>query len=234
MLEALKEPSAWGAVVSFAAMVVSVGFSLAAIRRAKRSLEHQRQLVRMERFRLEQEQRERVKAWADEVLGLMQRGIDHAALSQEDESWEADRIKLAGKLSEQIDRGRWLFENVKNTGYGIWKESAYQGFRPGTLDVVLEAYNLVRPSDGAAEALDRKTLIDTKRRFVSEIQTLVKPSRARDRAAATGGRIDARGLERRTRLVAVGRGNDNLVTVRNYVCGPPWAGPLPTGQCMAL
>ena len=39
---------------------------------AKRNLEHQGMLVRMERFRLEQEQRERVQAWADEVLGYIQ------------------------------------------------------------------------------------------------------------------------------------------------------------------
>ena len=81
-----------------------------------------------------------------------------------------------------------MFENVKDTQYGSWKESAYQGFRSKVLDVVLEAFDLVRPK-GEYEALDRKALIDTKRRFVSEIQELVKPSleRAeREQLAAEG------------------------------------------------
>ena len=177
-VEVFEEPAAWGAAVSFAAMVVSAAFALSAGKAAKRSLENQDKLVRMERFRLEQEQRERVRLWGDEVVGSMQAAIDCAAIPQEDGSREAERVELAGKLSELTDRGRWLFENVKDTRYGTWKEGAYQGFRPKVLDVVLEAFNLVRPK-AEHEVLDRRALIDAKRRFVSEIQELVKPSLAR-------------------------------------------------------
>ena len=176
--EVFVEPATWGAVVSFAAMVVSAAFALSAGKAAKRSLEKQDKLVRMEQFRLEQEQRERVRSWGDEVVSSMQAAIDCAAFSKEDGDREAERVELAGKLSELTDRGRWLFENVKDTQYGSWKEGAYQGLRPSVLDVVLEAFNLVRPKE-EHEALDSKALIDAKRRFVSEIQELVKPSLAR-------------------------------------------------------
>lgn len=176
--DVFEEPAAWGAVVSFVAMVVSATFAFSARKSAKRSLENQDKLVRMERFCLEQEQRERVRSWGDEVVGAMQAAIDGAAVAQKDASWQAERVELAGRLSELTDRGRWLFENVKDTQYGKWKEGAYQGFRPKVLDVVLEAFNLVRPK-GEDEALDRKALIDKKREFVSEIQELVKPSLAR-------------------------------------------------------
>ena len=154
-MEVFEEPAAWGAAVSFAAMVVSAAFALSAGKAAKRSLENQDKLVRMERFRLEQEQRERVRLWGDEVVGSMQAAIDCAAIRQEDGSREAERVELAGKLSELTDRGRWLFENVKDTRYGTWKEGAYQGFRPKVLDVVLEAFNLVTPK-AEHEALDRR------------------------------------------------------------------------------
>ncbi len=51
-----EEPAAWGAVVSFVAMVVSASFAFWAGKSAKRSLENQDKLVSMARFRLEQEQ----------------------------------------------------------------------------------------------------------------------------------------------------------------------------------
>ena len=176
--EVLEDPAAWGAVASFAAMAVSAAFAWSARKAAKRSLENQDKLVRMERFRLEQEQRERVRAWGDEVVGWVQAAIDCAAKAQKDGSRKAERAELAGKLSELVDRGRWLFENVKTTQYGSWKEVAYQGFRPKVLDIVLDAFDLVRVKEENGP-LDRKALIETKRQFVSEIQELVKPSLAR-------------------------------------------------------
>lgn len=177
-MEVLEEPAAWGAMVSLLAMVVSAAFAYSAGKAAKRSLENQTKLVRMERFRLEQEQRERVRSWGDEVVSSMQAAIDCAAVAQKDGRREAERVELAGKLSELTDRGRWLFENEKDTEFGRWKDGAYQGFRPKVLDVVLDAFDLVRPEED--EELDKKALIDTKRRFVSEIQELVKPSLARE------------------------------------------------------
>lgn len=165
-------------MVSLLAMVVSAAFAFSARKAAKRSLENQDKLVRMERFRLEQEQRERVRSWGDEVVGWMQAAIDSAETRQEDGSLEAARVELAGNLSELTDRGRWLFENVKNTQHGSWKEGAYQGFRPKVLGIVLDAFDLVRMKEENGP-LDRDALIETKRQFVSEIQELVKPSLAR-------------------------------------------------------
>lgn len=172
-----EEPAAWGAAISFVAMLVSAAFAFFAGNAAKQSLNNQDKLVRMERFRLEQEQRERVRSWGDAVVGAMQAAIDCAEIPQDDGIREAARIELAGKLSEFTDRGRWLFENVKDTRHGNWKEGAFQGFRPKVLDTVVDAIRLVRPNE-RHEALDKRALIDTKRRFVSEIQELVKPSLA--------------------------------------------------------
>ena len=102
-MEVFEEPAAWGAEVSFAAMVVSAAFAFSAGKAAKRSLGNQDKLVRMERFRLEQEQRERGRSWGDEVLGAMQAAIDGAAIPEGDGSREAERVELAGKLSELTD-----------------------------------------------------------------------------------------------------------------------------------
>ena len=112
-------------------------------------------------------------------VGLHTDGIDNAALPKGNTNLEGGRVRLAGKRSALIDRGRWLFENVKDTRYGHWKESAYQGFRPEILDVVLEAYKVVE-KEAVSDELDGKHLVETKRRFVSRIQDLVKPSRARE------------------------------------------------------
>ena len=177
------DPLTWSAistVIALVAMIMSGGFSLIACRETKKQ-------GRLQRFQARQNLRNHARAWADEVVANMQDGITQCFIYERNPDNAVASLqftRLAGKMSELIDRGRWHFENDKASGFGEWKEGAYQGLAPEAIHVMKKAHGYlvsaaVNPSDTSYDYGDLRTnLTMHKREFVSEVQDFVQPSRS--------------------------------------------------------
>lgn len=87
-----------------------------------------------------------VVSWANLCIDSMSKM--HIAVSSDAKLSSAEVWELRASLSSQIDQGRLLFENDKNTEYGADKPTAYRGYRPTFMD------NLVRAYDNFSYSLD--------------------------------------------------------------------------------
>ncbi len=175
-----SDPSTWSAAISMIAMSVSVVFSLAAWAATRRQ-------IRLQQFQMRQDLRNHVRAWADEVVAVLQDGITHCFIYKQNPDGAVMSLHfttLAGKISELIDRGRWHFENDKENGFGRWKEGAYQGLAPKAISVLKEAHGyfvgaaISPPGNPCRHDHLRENLTARKRTFVSEVQDFVQPSRS--------------------------------------------------------
>ena len=109
------------AAIALVAMLVSAVFSAIAVSASRKQL-------RLQRWQARQDLRNHTRAWAEEVVEVLQDGITHCFIFQkglEDKATSLHFTQLAGKISELIDCGRWHFENDKRSGYGRWKEGAF-------------------------------------------------------------------------------------------------------------
>ena len=168
------------AAIAIVAMVVSAVFSLAAWVATRRQ-------IRLQRFQARQDLRNHARAWADEVVAVLQDGITHCFIYKQNPDGAVTSLhftRLAGKLSEFIDRGRWHFENDKDSGFGRWKEGAYQGLAPEAISVLKKAHGYLvgaaihPPENPCCHDHLRENLTVQKRAFVSEVQDFVQPSRS--------------------------------------------------------
>ena len=172
--------SSMSTVIALVAMIMSGGFSLIAYRETRKQ-------VRLQRFQARQELRNHARAWADEVVENMQDGITHCFIYKRNPDYAVASLqftRLAGKLSELIDRGRWHFENNKDNCFGEWKEGAYQGLAPKAIHFMKQAHELlaaaaVKPPGTSCDYDNlRRNLTRKKRDFVSTVQNFVQPSRS--------------------------------------------------------
>ena len=177
------DAQAWSAAIATVAMVASACFSVAARAATKRQF-------RLQRFQAEQALRNHARQWADEVVSVLQDGITHCFIYEQSPDSAVASLhftRVAGKMSELIDRGRWHFENDKDSGFGRWKEGAYQGLAPEAISVLKSAHvYLVRAAKDPDLCLQddlREALIRQKRAFVSEVQDFVQPSRSMNELA---------------------------------------------------
>ncbi|MXY58176.1 MAG: hypothetical protein F4029_06535 [Gammaproteobacteria bacterium] len=171
---------AWAAGIAFLAMVVSSCFATVAIMATRRG-------VAVQRFQARQEIRSTARAWGNQVLEVLQEGITHCFLYKEEPKGGCAKREftlLVGKVSELIDRGRWHFENDRESGFGRWKEGAYQGLAPETISILKRVHGdlvgaAVNPPerDCCWDHL-RDKLTGAKRAFVSEVQDFVQPSQS--------------------------------------------------------
>lgn len=170
----------WSAAISLVAMLVSVGFSFIAWAATRKQ-------IRLQRFQARQTLRNHARAWADEAVGTLQEGITQCFIYMQNPDSVAASLyftRLAGKLSELIDRGRWHFENDKDSGFGQWKEGAFQGLAPKAIAVLKKAHHQFvgaandPPKEPCGYDCLRGRLTVHKREFVSEVQEFVKPSQS--------------------------------------------------------
>ena len=173
-------PDIWSAGIAVLAMIVSSCFATVAIMSTRRG-------IALQRFQARQEMRNRAAAWADQVVEILQDGITKCFLYKQDPNEGHPKrhfTLLAGKTSELIDRGRWHFENDRESGFGMWKEGGYQGLAPKTISILKRAHGdlvgaAIKPPerDCCWDHL-RDTLTKAKRAFVSEVQDFVQPSQS--------------------------------------------------------
>lgn len=93
---------------------------------------------------------------------------------------EADRLRLAQKLSTQADQGRLSFPNLDPHRKGQENPLAYQGSRQPAIDAVILAHDLLiaLPSLEGVDGKEMQRLLFACRRvLVSEVQKSVDPRR---------------------------------------------------------
>ena len=89
--------------------------------------------------------------------------------------------QLVNDLSILLDRGRFYLPNKHPEKYGAEKPGAYQGFRQETLDLINEYIQLAKQFNRKEKAPNKTNLqrpfVDIKKRFVSEIQSVIEVRR---------------------------------------------------------
>lgn len=171
--ERFQEEVTWVAIIT---LIISIHFASHRKQIATNSLEMQR-LSLQRAYR--QSYRSEVIGWANEVVAVMSECTILCELDPERApNFFQQRNHLRSRLSELIDRGRWFFKN-KRSGFGHWKEGAYQGIAPEILGYIkdvhkrVEELNYEKTNDNP---LQRQRIVDQKRKFVSKIQKFVLPS----------------------------------------------------------
>jgi hypothetical protein len=149
--------------------IVSVLGAIFSYRSAARQHE-----LNVEQFRFNNDSA--VIAWAGRVLTLMAEAYEVAASDTDPKSdwFEKRRMALLYGLSARADEGRLFFTNSGQKEGDETKEAAFRGHRPPVLDCVVWAYDAVQAMPGKDVA---PRLSDVRRRFVSEVQALVDPTR---------------------------------------------------------
>ena len=139
-----------------------------------------RKAHRLQRIQVRNEYLTHVREWASEVVKVMSESITACEL---DPKRACDfftlRNDLRTHLSELIDRGRWFYENTEKDKIGQWKEGAFSGLATDAISAIKKVHKLVESLDYTETAQNpekRQLIVDEKRKFVSEIQRLLKPS----------------------------------------------------------
>lgn len=162
-------------ILSCFAIGLTIYFSI----KAKRSTDEN---LAIQKFNVIQLYRSKVINWANEVLAVMSECVTICELDPtRAPDFFGRRNHLRTRLSELIDRGRWFFENDKSTGYGQWKQGAYQGIAPETIDCIKEVLCHVEKLNYReidSNPSQRQSIVDQKRKFTSEIQEFAEPKKA--------------------------------------------------------
>jgi hypothetical protein len=132
-----------------------------------------------------------------DIIGWSIRALDHFCstemiLRQEYHSitgqaeFEKVRLQTMRDISSCIDQGRLFFPNLDHDNpnrdldkHGLPKPDAYKGFRHPALDCLVLTYDLLR-KNALYEGVDafeayRKEVTDSKRKFISEVQSELDP-----------------------------------------------------------
>lgn len=133
------------------------------------------------KFNFQQSYRLAVVDWAEKVVVIMSECVTICELDPaKAENFFNQRNRLRTKLSELIDRGRWFFENDKSSGFGHWKQGAYQGISPTTISCIKDVLYCIEKldySEKSCNSSQRQPIVNLKRSFVSEIQDFLQPAR---------------------------------------------------------
>ena len=160
-------------LVAIVSAVISAYFALKSKQRFTKSLA-------IQKFNFQQSYRSAVVGWADEVVMVMSECVTICELDPERVGNFFDqRNRLRTRLSELIDRGRWFFENDKVSGFGHWKQGAYQGISPKTISCIKDVLYYVERLHYLKKSCNdsqRQPIVNLKRNFVSEIQDFVQPA----------------------------------------------------------
>jgi hypothetical protein len=156
----------WTGVIGAIISVLGAVFSY---RNASRQHE-----LNLERFRFDNDSA--VIAWAGRVLTLMAEASEVAssAVDRKSDWYEKRRMALLYGLSARADEGRFFFTNTGRKEGDEGKEAAFRGYRPPVLNCVVWSYEAVR--DMPDKDVSAR-LAELRRKFVTEVQALVDPTR---------------------------------------------------------
>lgn len=125
-----------------------------------------------------------IRSWAEAVTKAMTEGSTLCEFNptkmKEGELFNKHR-QLVNDLSYLMDRGRLYLPNEHPDKHGTHKQGAYQGFRPEALNIINEYLQLALQFNYEDKAFNKSNLQkpfnDIKRRFVSEIQSVIEVRR---------------------------------------------------------
>lgn len=128
-----------------------------------------------------------LRSWASEAIDVLSEAAYHAPGRSDADPIGPETCRACRhRLSALIDRGRFFIPNFNPEDVGTDKPSAFKGLRHPALDLLVAAEQVLASADSAlleAFPSQRSALIETKRRFVSEMQQLLDP-RTQNRAIA--------------------------------------------------
>ena len=122
-----------------------------------------------------------LRQWANQLTDLLSEAVHLCDLDPArcaPPSFFDRRHQLRIALSSLIDRGRWFFPNLHSEAVGTHKPAAFRGYREEVLNSLVEAYRLLGRLDYSVKAKNdpfREPLVDSKKKFVSEIQVVFNP-----------------------------------------------------------
>ena len=148
-------------------------------------LNYQRERLnqRIQYANLKQQYFAALRAWSDQLSDLLSDAIHFSELDPskcEPGSFFKRRNEIRVNLSSHIDKGRWFFSNLNTEEFGQHKEKAFRGYRQDVLNSLVASYDAVTKlnyltQDGNDQR--RQELVDAKKKFVSEIQDVLNPTK---------------------------------------------------------
>ena len=199
---AWADPRAIAAIVAAAISCIGVAISVWFNQRTRKIAETN---IRIAKFNLLQAQRKTVFDWASSCQDSLARAMTLYSFERsESTDLREPALRVMTELSAQIDKGRWILPNEKHAWFGTEKLTAYQGFRDGALDHLVNVYRIIEKNIGAdstykknvfangnewraSEPSTSSNILDLivieKRAFTSEIQTRLASHSAREEFA---------------------------------------------------
>ena len=124
-----------------------------------------------------------LRTWSEQLSDILSEAIHFAELipskCPSGEFFER-RNKLRVTISSMIDKGRWFFSNLHTEKSVNDEVKAFRGYRQEVLNSLVAAYDSVTRLDyinGNDNPVRRAELVQAKKKFVSEIQEVLNPTR---------------------------------------------------------
>jgi len=122
-----------------------------------------------------------LRAWAGQAVDTLSEAVhlcdfDPRIREPGEFTHELQRHRLRCRLSAHIDRGRWFFPNVQESG--PQQEASFKGYRHEIVQTLYEAYDAVgklRESSPDGNQTGRERLHHLQRKFVRRIQRVLNP-----------------------------------------------------------
>lgn len=166
-------------LISVAAAIISIFALYNSSRFSKASLERAKVSAAIAEFNAKLAYRKNLLDWGTAVQDSICEA--HTALqfvSEGDAELQKKIIACMGKLTAQIDRGRWLLPNNEHDKFGTNKQTAYTGSRQEALDALVGAYNVLTTQVTPVRS-DRSKAISSlwtlRREFTSAVQDKIEP-----------------------------------------------------------
>lgn len=173
-------------VLQLIATVVSLTAAAASIYFATRSRRDARIQRRLQGLALRRQLDSELCKWADDVVMAMSEAAVLVESSPDDVGREKRLMEIEARLSGLADRGRWFLPNTGQLPHEEYKPRAYRGLRQPALDHVINAYRVVettRHPPAEVSPREMSDLVELRRHFVSELQSIMDP-RAREAEAS--------------------------------------------------
>jgi hypothetical protein len=147
------------------------------------NLRRERLNQRMQHLNLTQAYFSGLRGWADQLSDALSEAIHLAELDPPrctSPTFFERRNLLRIRISSFIDRGRWYFPNLKTEEVGLHEPKAFRGYRQDVLNSLVVAYKALTSMnyvDSTGNERCREALVEAKKSFVSEIQSVLDPQR---------------------------------------------------------
>lgn len=178
----------WAAVGQVGAAILALAALFMSLRTARKQIEAADRAAKEHAALLFEQVRSQrdsdILRWTEQTIDLLSDAdsfISEQGAAAYDDLAISRQRRILARLSALIDHGRMYFPNQTPEKQGADKPIAYQGFRQRILSVLVFAYDAIAKAhnnNGAAASKALcETLLDLRRKFVSEAQVAIDPRR---------------------------------------------------------